>query len=63
MKPQHKPDAPSPPVERLSGLRAHAHDEDDERPSGQDLRYGQTIFNRGTVPLPRFLVPRHKRRH
>jgi hypothetical protein len=63
MKTQHKPDAPSPTADRLSGVRALAHDDDDERPSGQDLRYGQTIFNRGTVPLPRFLVPKRKRQH
>jgi len=28
---------------------------DDERPSGADLNYGQTIFTRSAVPLPRWL--------
>jgi hypothetical protein len=57
-------DEPSPPPAdgRLTGVRAVAHDED-ERPSRQDLSYGTTMFNRATVPLPRFLVPRRKRRH
>ena len=46
---------PPPQAEhRLDGIRALAHDED-ERPSREDRTYGETIFNRGVVPLPRFL--------
>jgi hypothetical protein len=39
---------------RLSGVRGVPHDED-ERPSREDLDYGQTIFTREIVPLPRWL--------
>jgi hypothetical protein len=46
--------APPPAAGRLSGVRAVAHD-DDERPSREDRSYGETIFNRAAVPLPRFL--------
>jgi hypothetical protein len=53
--------APTPPTtpmpgtaSRLSGIRALPHDED-ERQSREDLDYGQTIFTRGTVELPRWL--------
>jgi hypothetical protein len=28
----------------------------DDRPNREDLAYGQTIFTRGVVPLPRFLT-------
>jgi hypothetical protein len=50
---------PSPPESRLAGIRALAHD-DDERPSREDFTYGETIFNRGVVPLPRFLRGRRR---
>jgi hypothetical protein len=38
--------------------------EDDERPSREDRRYGETIFTRSPVPLPRVLTgrPRSRRR-
>src|SRR3954464_13621083 len=49
------------PENRLSGVRAVVHD-DDEGPSREDLAYGETIFNRGVVPLPRFLARGRKRR-
>jgi hypothetical protein len=39
---------------RLSGIRGLPHDED-ERPSREDADYGQTIFTREPVPLPRWL--------
>jgi hypothetical protein len=55
--------APSPVAGRLTGVRSVAHHDDEERPSREDLSYGTTMFNRATVPLPRFLVPRRKRRH
>jgi hypothetical protein len=46
-------------TDKLSQIRPIAHD-DDERPSREDRDYGQTIFTRGTVPLPRFLKGRKK---
>jgi hypothetical protein len=42
-------------TDKLSRLRAMAHDED-ERPSREDLQYGETIFNRTPVPLPPLLT-------
>jgi hypothetical protein len=51
---------PAPP-DRLSGVRVMRHDED-ERPSREDRSYGETIFNRAAVPLPRFLRGRRKPR-
>jgi hypothetical protein len=54
------PPPPRPPAAgRLEGIRALAHDED-ERPSREDRAYGETIFNRGVVPLPRFLRGRRR---
>jgi hypothetical protein len=55
--PSPAPEAPS----RLGGIRPMAHDED-ERPSAQDRDYGQTIFTRDAVPLPRVLTGRKKRK-
>ena len=56
MRKRTQPAEPQPPQpeSRLSGIRSLAHDED-ERPSREDRTYGETIFNRGVVPLPRFL--------
>ena len=56
-----KPATPSTPQAsgRLDGVRALAHDED-ERPSREDRTYGETIFNRSVVPLPRFLRGRRR---
>jgi hypothetical protein len=52
---------PTPPAaetaSRLSGIRGLPHDED-ERPSRDDAGYGQTIFTREPVPLPRWLSGR-----
>ena len=42
-------------------MRVISHDED-ERPSREDRSYGETMFNRATVPLPRFLTGRRKPR-
>lgn len=47
-------------ADKLGRVRPLAHD-DDERPSGEDRRYGETIFNRSIVSVPRFLRPRSKR--
>ena len=44
-------------ADKLSRIEPIAHD-DDERPSREDRDYGQTIFTRGPVPLPRFLKGR-----
>jgi hypothetical protein len=39
-------------TDKLSRIRPIAHD-DDERQSREDQRYGETLFNRSPVPLPR----------
>jgi hypothetical protein len=49
-------------ADKLSHVRPLGLDDDDERPSREDRDYGQTIFTRGTVPLPRFLRPKASRR-
>ena len=54
------PPAPEP-SDRLGGIRALAHDED-ERPSREDRSYGETIFTRPPVPLPRILRGRRRER-
>ena len=57
-----RPTTPAPqPASRLSGVRGLPHDED-ERPSREDADYGQTIFTRGTVTLPRWLTGRKHRK-
>jgi len=61
MRKRSKPADPPPPQpeSRLAGVRAIAHD-DDERPSREDRTYGETIFTRGVVPLPRILRGRRR---
>ena len=59
-KPKPTP-ATSETVSRLSGVRGLPHDED-ERPSREDADYGQTIFTREPVPLPRWLRGRRTRK-
>ena len=54
-------DLPAPDESRLSGVRRIAVDED-ERPSREDRTYGETIFSRPPVPLPRFLTRRRRPR-
>ena len=44
-------------ADRLGGIRPVGGGED-ERPSREDRDYGQTIFTRPTVPLPRVLRKR-----
>jgi hypothetical protein len=46
-------------ADKLSHIQPLAHD-DDERPRREDMTYGETIFNRAPVPLPRFLTRRKK---
>jgi hypothetical protein len=53
--------APAPSASRLADVRPMSHDED-ERQSGEDLGYGQTIFTRPPVPLPRLLRPGRRKR-
>ena len=48
------------PGSRLGGVRALAHD-DDERPSREDRTYGETIFTRPPVPLPKVLRRRRRK--
>jgi hypothetical protein len=48
-------------ADKLSRIRPLAHDED-ERPRREDRDYGQTIFTRPPVPLPRFLTGRRKKK-
>jgi hypothetical protein len=63
MKRQTKPQTHEPAASRLSGVRCVSFDDEDERPTREDMQYGRTMFNRATIPLPRFLVPRRKRSH
>jgi hypothetical protein len=58
-----RPDDPAPDESagRLAGVRRVPHDED-ERQSREDISYGETIFNRSVVPLPRFLTRRRKKK-
>jgi hypothetical protein len=58
MKLGRKRETPPPTVyvgdhtDKLSRIRPIVHDED-ERQSREDYRYGETLFNRSPVPLPR----------
>ena len=56
---RRKPTVPSATVrsDRLGGIRPVGGG-DDERPSREDRDYGNTIFTRPTVPLPRLLRKR-----
>ena len=56
---KHDP-VPPPAADRLSGIPRLARDED-ERPSREDRAYGQTIFTRPPVQMPRFLTRRRRR--
>jgi hypothetical protein len=55
------PPAAEPAPSKLAGVRPVAHD-DDERASAQDRGYGETIFTRPAVPLPRVLTGRKRRK-
>jgi hypothetical protein len=57
---REEPPVPAPTAERLSGVRVVSFDDDEARPSREDMTYGETIFNRAVVPLPRFLTSRKK---
>jgi len=64
MRKRTQPSVESPPQPepegRLGGVRALAHD-DDERPSREDRTYGETIFTRPPVPLPKVLRRRRRK--
>jgi hypothetical protein len=47
--------------DKLSQVPSMPHDED-ERPSPEDMDYGNTIFTRPAVPIPRFLRGGKKQR-
>ena len=56
---RRKPEPPAVPSERLSGVRPHSHDEDDDRPSREDLKpQGSQVFK---PDLPRFLKMKRER--
>jgi hypothetical protein len=62
-RPLHKATTDAPVARadsRLAGIPVISYDEDDDRPRREDLTYGETIFNRGVVPLPRFVTRRKK---
>lgn len=59
---RHKPDPPPVPAGRLTGIRPHAHDEDDDRQSGKDLAPQLSRAFSSPVPLPRFLQTRRERK-
>ena len=40
-------------TDKLSRIRPIAHDDDNERQSREDQHYGETLFNRSPVPMPR----------
>ena len=63
MRKRTEPPVESPPQaapRRLDGVRSLAHDED-ERPSREDRTYGETIFTRPPVPLPKVLRRRRRK--
>ena len=57
---RREPEPPPPvPSERLSGIRSHVHDEDDDRPSREDVKpQGSQAFK---PDLPRFLKMKRER--
>jgi hypothetical protein len=63
-RPPVEPDRRDPPVagdaDALSAIRRLT--EDDERPSREDRSYGETIFSRPPVDLPRVLTGRRRSR-
>jgi hypothetical protein len=60
--PRRSPPSSPPPTgyvgdhaDKLSRVPHVLPHDDDERPSREDRAYGENIFNRSPVPLPRFL--------
>jgi hypothetical protein len=60
-----KPDPPAVHVgdhtDRLSAIRSHVHDEDDDRPSREDLKPHGSQFFKMPVELPRFMKMKRER--
>ena len=57
LRKQREPDAPltvyvGDHIDKLSRIPPMRHDED-ERPTREDHSYGETLFNRAPVPMPR----------
>jgi hypothetical protein len=48
-------------ADKLRGIRPHRHDEDDDRPSGEDRKPLTSQLFSSPVPLPRFLKSRKER--
>ena len=48
-------------TDKLTRIPSIAHDED-ERPTREDQHYGETLFNRAPVPLPRTFRRSSKRK-
>ena len=59
-KPEPEPRYVGSLEDKLSHIEPMSHDPD-ERPSREDKAYGETIFNRAPVPIPRFLLPKRAR--
>jgi hypothetical protein len=65
-RPFRNKSAPEAPAEPAAGRtdavsRIRHFTEDDDRPSREDRNYGQTIFTRPPVPLPRLLTGKRRR--
>jgi hypothetical protein len=57
---RHEQEPPTKPADRLSGIRSHVHDDDDDRPSREDLKpQGSQLFK--MPDLPRFLKSKRER--
>ena len=59
-EPADETPAPPPAPGRLDGMIG-VHLDDDERPSREDRGYGQTIFTRPPVKVPKFLKSKRER--
>jgi len=61
-----KPDAPAPEtgdhLDRLGQIRPHSHNDDDDRPSREDIAPQLSQAFSSPVPLPRFLQTRRERK-
>ena len=56
---RQKQEPPTEQAHRLDGLRSHVHDDDDDRPSREDLKpQGSQLFK---MDLPRFLKMKRER--
>jgi hypothetical protein len=57
---RHEQEPPTEQAERLSGIRSHVHDDDDDRPSREDIKpQGSQLFK--MPDLPRFLKSKRER--